>query len=1050
VLALVLAGASAGRAHRPAKELTPAEREQTQKQVTRLTKQAEEHYYAGRASEAVLLLRQVLELNQRLYPADKFPDGHPDLAESLNSLGFVLQALNQVERALPYYQQALEMNQRLYPADKVPGGHPNLAVSLNHVGGAWQALGQAKRALPYYQQALEMNQRLYPADKFPDGHPHLAICLNNLGFVWQALGQAERALPTYQQALEMNQRLHPKAKHPDGHPNLALSLNNLGHVLQALGQTERALPYYQQALEINQRLYPADKVPGGHPNLAVSLNNLGGVLKVLGQTEQALPYYQQALEMNQRLYSADRLPNGHPHLAGSLNNLGSVLQALGQPDRALPYFQQALAMRQRLYPADRLPDGHPDLAQSLNNLAGVLQAQGQAEQALPYFRQALEMCQRLYPADKVPDGHPDLAQSLNNLGYVLEALGQPEQALPSYQKALAMFQRLYPADKLPDGHPRLALCLDNLGSVLEALGQPERALPYYQQALEMYRTYLEAQAATAPEAQALDLLASLPRTRDGFLTLTRLLGTDPGQAYPPLWLSRSTLTRLLQQRQRSLHLALADSKTPPEVRQRWQRLLEVLRGLSALPGRAGLSQADRDLLFRDLTAQKEELERQLARDLPPLRPDRSRPAELVDGLPEGVAFLDFFRYLDTEKDRRAFRYVAFVLSRGQPVRRVELGAAQPLDDAIDEWLGDVSVRKAGEAVGRVSQQLWPRLTKALPPGTHTLYLAPDGNLSRLPWAALPTGPGKVLLESHRLAVVPHGPFLLERLPPLHKPPAQEPPRLADDRGRVLAVGGVHADLPASKVEVESLRQQAAPREVLLLDKNEATPTRVLKELSQVTVAHLATHGFFDETKLTTERLRLAAHRKKFREGKVPLEQGGLSVGLGLRNPLVYTGLELVPDSRDPLAVSGRVTGETLVAQPLPQLRLCVLSACRTGVGKLTDGEGVMGLQRAFHLAGCPNVVASLWNVNDEATAALMAVFYDRLWHKGEPPLEALRQAQLAIYYHPERIPALAKERGPKLKEAVDLPLEGKPADEKNPQRAPTKLWAAFVLSGVGR
>jgi CHAT domain-containing protein len=80
----------------------------------------------------------------------------------------------------------------------------------------------------------------------------------------------------------------------------------------------------------------------------------------------------------------------------------------------------------------------------------------------------------------------------------------------------------------------------------------------------------------------------------------------------------------------------------------------------------------------------------------------------------------------------------------------------------------------------------------------------------------------------------------------------------------------------------------------------------------------------------------------------------------------------------------------------------------------------------------------------------MAVFYDRLWHKGEPPIEALRQAQLALYRHPERIPALARERGPKFKEAVDLPLSGQSGEEKNPQRARTKLWAAFVLSGVGR
>jgi CHAT domain-containing protein len=465
-----------------------------------------------------------------------------------------------------------------------------------------------------------------------------------------------------------------------------------------------------------------------------------------------------------------------------------------------------------------------------------------------------------------------------------------------------------------------------------------------------------------------------------------------------------------------------------------------------LPGRTALKQAERDVLVRDLTEQKEGLERQLARDLPQLRPYRSRPADLGEVLPEGAAFVDFLRYFDVEKDRTAYRYVGFVLSRGQPVRRLELGKAEPLEEAIDGWLHDVGDRRDGDWAGRVGQLLWPKLSESLPRGTHTLYLAPDGHLARLPWAALPTGPKTVLLESYRLAVVPHGPFLLHQL---RRPQtAPETVRLSEDRGRVLAVGGVHADLPATATEVELVRQQAGPREVLVLGKTEATPARVLRELGQARVAHLATHGFFEAELLTQEQVRLEGQRQKIREGKLTPDQGRL--GLGVRNPLIYTGLVLAPDPREPLASSGQVTGELLVAQPLQDLRLCVLSACETGLGKLTGGEGVMGLQRAFHLAGCPNVIASLWKVNDEATAALMAVFYDRLWHKGEPPLEALRQAQLALYYHPERIGTLARERGPKLKEAVDLPQGGKPVEGEKLKRAKTKLWAAFVLSGAGR
>jgi CHAT domain-containing protein len=131
------------------------------------------------------------------------------------------------------------------------------------------------------------------------------------------------------------------------------------------------------------------------------------------------------------------------------------------------------------------------------------------------------------------------------------------------------------------------------------------------------------------------------------------------------------------------------------------------------------------------------------------------------------------------------------------------------------------------------------------------------------------------------------------------------------------------------------------------------------------------------------------------------------------------------------------------------MRLCVLSACETSLGDLGPlaGEPVQGLPRALHLAGCPNVVASLWNVNDQATAALMGKFYHGLWQEGKTPLEALRQAQILVYRHPEWIAELA-ERGPSASKKLGIPL-GTQAEKASESRAPTKLWASFVLSGSG-
>jgi CHAT domain-containing protein len=133
---------------------------------------------------------------------------------------------------------------------------------------------------------------------------------------------------------------------------------------------------------------------------------------------------------------------------------------------------------------------------------------------------------------------------------------------------------------------------------------------------------------------------------------------------------------------------------------------------------------------------------------------------------------------------------------------------------------------------------------------------------------------------------------------------------------------------------------------------------------------------------------------------------------------------------------------------LDGLELAVLSACDSGLGELggaAGGEGIFGLQRAFHLAGTRDVVASLWKVDDQAAAALMTLFYHQLWHEGREPLAALREAQLRLYLHPEQIPGLA--RGLKLDEVAALPVV---KATRVPGRAPVKQWAAFVLSGPGQ
>jgi len=76
--------------------------------------------------------------------------------------------------------------------------------------------------------------------------------------------------------------------------------------------------------------------------------------------------------------------------------------------------------------------------------------------------------------------------------------------------------------------------------------------------------------------------------------------------------------------------------------------------------------------------------------------------------------------------------------------------------------------------------------------------------------------------------------------------------------------------------------------------------------------------------------------------------------------------------------------------------LVVLSGCRTALGREVRGEGLLGLTRGFLYAGAARVVASLWWVDDRATAELMARFYRGLWAERRRPADALRRARLAL------------------------------------------------------
>ena len=1025
-------GIQATHGQEKAEELSEKERKQLEQLVADLNSQVVVFSQKGKFDEAISLSEQSLALTQKLYPKRTFPDGHRDLATRLNNLGYLLQARGELVKAESFYRDALTMRNRLYPATRYKDGHPELATSLNNLGFLLVAQGKYTKAEQYFRDALVMFQALYPKERYPRGHPKLAVSLDNLGFLLRAQGEYTKAEPYFRDALAMFQALYSKDRYFQGHPDLAISLVNMGSLLAAQGEYAKAEPYYRDALVMRQALYPKNSYPQGHPDLAESLNNLGGLLQERGEHAKAEPYYRDALVMIQALYPKKRYPQGHPNLARCLSDLGILLRSQGEYTKAEPYLRDAWAMRQELFPKDRYPQGHPDLAISLNSLGFLIRAQGEYAKAEPYYHDALVMQQALYPKNSFPQGHPDLARSLNNLGFLHEARREYEKAEPFFRDALAMYQRL--------------------------------AANF---------------ANSSAEAESLNFLARLPDTRDAFLSVTaNLPDAAPADAYAVLWQGKAALARVLERRQRLFHTLTDDAD-----RGKLQELLDARRELARRILGPDQQEKDRDRRMKELIDRKEMLEKALAAKLPELKETQPPYTDLIDRLPNDAAFVDLFRFNHRPKGEKNFRpnYTAFILRKGAKVVRIDLGSAEPIEKAIAAWRNDITndeIKKDlnSKAPAELRQLVWDKLAKHLPdtPGS-TVYLCPDADLSSLPWAALPgRDKGTVLLEDHAIALVPHGPALLKRLlrkdkertgadavlalggPRYDQAPdaARQPDDLADVRpAQRAAKDGVWPDLPGSAREAATVAALAGtlpkPPKVLQRSAGSASATQLYLDLPQVRWAHLATHGFFAAPE-TAERKYLF-DEKEFRLG-VKGFSGSERLGAGARHPLTQTGLVLTGANlkgKDAPADGGMLTAEAIAGLDLRKLDLAVLSACETGLGEGMNGEGVFGLQRAFHLGGCRSVLASLWKVDDDATAALMAVFYHELWVNDCSPIEALRRAQLALYRNPSDVKELARGRGPDFDKTVRRVTTPPPKGERPKKAAQIRDWAAFVLSGSG-
>jgi CHAT domain-containing protein len=840
-------------------------------------------------------------------------------------------------------------------------------------------------------------------------------------------GQVAEAAALLKQALSIRKEV-PGEKHPE----YARSLHDLAYMYHSMGEHRAALPLSQKAVRIRK-----EALGEKHPAYASSLNNLATLYYSMGDHKQALPLARQALAIRKEV-----LGEWHPDYATSLHNLALLYQDMEDYKQALPLFQKALQINKEV-----LGEKHPHYAMSLSNLAFLYKDMGDLKRALSLSRRAVEITGKV-----VGEKHTYYANSLNIQAIVYRAMGDDKTALPLFQKA-----RQINKAALGEKHPHYANNLHNLAELYEELEDHKQALPLAEEATTIAASYLRTSAAVQSDRQ------QFAATRALRIHLHLRLWFGDVDSYRHLLAWKGAV--LLRQRQRHLFSALSAN---PRTREAAQRLQETSRQIAALSASARPAGE----LLEQLTKQQERLQSQLSELSTEadsaFKASRLTPAALSAALPKGVALVDYFVYVRKHgryKDGNVIcqrHLVAFVSRKGKPTARVDLGDARKVEAVVREWRPALARGLYAMPPGAAMKQLvWSPLEKHLE-GARVVLVSPDGALAFVPFCALPgKKEGTYLIEDVALAVVPVPQLLPEMLTPVDKTKRLKPSLLvvgevdydragadaradkAGARGAPLGVRRAWGKLPATHAESASVSKSFAGLfeggKVTDLGKNKATKAKVREALAGVRYAHLATHGFF-------------AHQdiKSALGGSTPDFFG--REGVTGWHPLLLSGVVLSGANREPKEgeEDGILTALEVSEMQLPKLELVVLSACETGLGKAKRGEGLLGLQRAFAVAGCRSVVSSLWSVHDAATSVLMERFYFHLWEKKLSKLESLRQAQLDVMRHPEWV----EEKVRKMRGVAGLRGAGKVSEKivagKKQRRSPVAWWAAWQLSGDWR
>jgi CHAT domain-containing protein len=916
----------------------------------------------GKCEEALSRWREI---------GDRFEE-----AQTLDNLGFLLWLLGAPAKAIEYYDQALTIRREI--KDSYGEGE-----SLNNIAVAYSALGKKEQALEYYNRALPL--RRTGGDRAAE-----AATLGNIGLIYSHLGDMQKAKEYCQQSL----RLWRAAGRREGE---ASALIGLGTIYGYTAETQQALDYLHQALRISREI-------NDRRGEAFELYNIGKLQGWLGEREKALDVFAQALDLFRAI--ADRNSE-----AMTLNSLGVLEASSGARRKALDCYELALSIWRAT--GNRYGEAH-----ALLNLGELPGESDKKQIALDHYNQALALFREV----KHPRGE---ALALNGLGRLYASSEESRKALDCYRQALPLWRNIGDRSGEAATLANLARVERDLGDLNEARRHIEAALDITE-ALRMKFASRQLRASYFGATQQhhelyIDVLMRLHRLRPSEGHDVSALGaSERARARGLLEMLAEASTDItegidasLLERERSLQKRINASAE------------YQYRLLSERHTREQVEAAKREL--DSLIDESRQVEAKI-RETSPRYAELKYPQPL--GLPEIKRMLDpetlLLEYSLGEERSYLWAVTPTRVESFELPKRSEIEA---LARQSYGWLaaGETGaqlrarlarpVAKTPEWADALSRILLSPVASRL--GKKRLVIVADGALQYIPFAALPSpvpdrtyGTHKayrinkpsLLIADHEILSLPSASSLaalrreLAGRAPAPKTVAviadpvfeESDERIKKNGGNVSTPndkqaerGGAEEEVFRSALEVSAADAQQRLQRLIFsrreadeitelagagmsfkaLDFKADRATALGPELSRYRIIHFATHGLLNSLHPELSGVVLSL-----------VDEDGRSQDGFLRLHDIYN-LKLGAD-------------------------LVVLSACKTGLGKDIKGEGLVGLTRGFLYAGAPRVVASLWKVDDRATAELMKLFYQRMLRDGLRPAAALRRAQIDMQKQP--------------------------------------------------